>query len=170
MRNDCGKFKGMLLEAALSGVVRGELQAHLQNCGGCSSELADLRVRRERLDALLPRVAREEEPSAGFRARVLAAAESAREGRSRRRRVWILAGATAAIVAALTIGFALQRRNSRTSPEGELVAAEKLAEWRAPSDVLLLTPGREILRTTPKLGESYLKIAANTKQISGEIK
>jgi anti-sigma factor RsiW len=165
MKNDCGKFKDLLLEAALSGVVADELQAHLQNCGGCSSELAELRVRRERLDALLARVAREDQPSAGFRARVLAAAESAREERSHRWRVWILAGATAVTVAALTIGFALQRRDSRSLPDGDLVAAEKLAEWRAPSDVLLATPGREILRTTPKLGESYLKVAAKTKQV-----
>ena len=32
------------------------------------------------------------------------------------------------------------------------------AEWRAPSDVLLEAPGREILGTTPKLGESYLQV------------
>jgi hypothetical protein len=164
MKNDCGKFKDLLLEAALSGVVMDELQAHLQNCGGCSSELTKLRVRRERLDELLPCVAREKEPSAGFRARVLAAAESVREERAHRWRVWIVAGATAAIAAALAIGFALERRNSRTLPDGELMVAEKLAQWQAPSDVLLATPGRELLRTTPKLGESYLKVAARTRK------
>jgi hypothetical protein len=64
----------------------------------------------------------------------------------------------------LAIGFALERRNSRTLPDGELMVAEKLAQWQAPSDVLLATPGRELLRTTPKLGESYLKVAARTRQ------
>lgn len=44
--------------------------------------------------------------------------------------------------------------------QDDLAVAEKLAEWRAPSDVLLETPGNEILRTTPKLGESYLKTGA----------
>ena len=47
-------------------------------------------------------------------------------------------------------------------PETELAAAEKLADWRAPSDVLLETPGREILRTTPRLGESYLHAPVKT--------
>jgi hypothetical protein len=40
----------------------------------------------------------------------------------------------------------------------ELATAQKLAEWRAPSDGLLVTPGQEILRTMPKLGESYLNV------------
>jgi predicted anti-sigma-YlaC factor YlaD len=156
MNNDCTKFKDLLLEAALTGVPGDILKNHLQDCGDCTSEFAALQARRERLEALLPLLAREQEPSAGFRARVLAAAESARKRRSQRWKMWILAGATAAIVAALAIGFALQRRNSRTLPEGDLIAAEKLAEWRAPSDVLLMTPGREILRTTPRLGVTYL--------------
>jgi hypothetical protein len=156
MNNDCAKFKDLLLEAALTGVPGDILKKHLQDCGDCTSEFALLQARRERQEALLPLLAREQEPSAGFLARVLAAAESARERRSQLWRVWILAGAAAAIVAALTIGFALQRRNSRTLPEGDLIAAEKLAEWRAPSDVLLMTPGREILRTTPRLGVTYL--------------
>jgi hypothetical protein len=62
----------------------------------------------------------------------------------------------AAIVAMLVVGFTLQRR--RIVPQGELAAAERLAEWRAPSDVLLETPGREILWKTPRLGESYLHV------------
>jgi hypothetical protein len=53
---------------------------------------------------------------------------------------------------------------SRTAPGTELAAAEKLAEWRAPSDVLLETPGQEILRTTPRLGESYLRVPVKTDQ------
>jgi hypothetical protein len=67
--------------------------------------------------------------------------------------VWVLAGVTAAVAAALI----LEQRASRMAEDAEIVAAERLAEWRAPSDVLLQTPGQEILRTTPKLGESYLK-------------
>jgi hypothetical protein len=156
MNNDCAKFKDLLLEAALTGVPGDALKNHLRDCGDCPSEFAALQARRERLEALLPLLTREQEPSAGFRARVLAAAASARERRSQRWKVWILAAATAAIAAALTIGFAWKRRDSRTLPEGDLIAAEKLAEWRAPSDVLLMTPGREILRTTPRLGVTYL--------------
>jgi hypothetical protein len=46
----------------------------------------------------------------------------------------------------------------------DLAAAQKLAEWRAPSDVLLATPGQEILRTSPKLGESYLRVPAKKNE------
>ena len=43
-------------------------------------------------------------------------------------------------------------------PVDELAAAQKLAEWRAPSDGLLVTPGQEMLLTMPRLGESYLNV------------
>ncbi len=62
------------------------------------------------------------------------------------------------IVALMIIGVTLYRRTTRTVPEDELAAAQKLAEWRAPSDALLVTPGQEILRTMPRLGESYMNV------------
>ena len=68
----------------------------------------------------------------------------------------MLAGATAAIVA-LMIGATMYRR-AQGIPEKELAAVQRLAEWRAPSDALLVTPGQEILRTMPRLGESYLNV------------
>ena len=153
------------MEAALTGTAAGGLEQHVLKCDNCAEELAALRARRERLDALLPLVVQEAEPPAEFRARVLAAAEAASEGkRGRPWRVWRLAGAMAVIVATLMIGLTMHRRAVRTVPETELAAAEKLAEWRAPSDVLLETPGRQILRTTPRLGESYLRVPAKTDE------
>jgi anti-sigma factor RsiW len=160
MKNDCTKWEDQLLEAALTGTAAGGLEEHVLKCAKCAQELAALRARRERLDALLPLVAQGAEPPAEFRARVLAAAQAASEAkRGRPWRVWGMAGAMAA-VAALVMGLTLHRPAVRTVPETELAAAEKLAEWRAPSDVLLETPGREILRTTPRLGESYLRVPA----------
>ena len=47
-------------------------------------------------------------------------------------------------------------------PGDELAAAQRLAEWRAPSDALLATPGQEILRTMPRLGQSYLNVPVKT--------
>ncbi|HVS86908.1 MAG TPA: hypothetical protein VHF01_01660 [Candidatus Acidoferrum sp.] len=165
MKNDCTKWKDQLLEAALTGTAAGGLEEHVLRCANCAEELATLRARRERLDALLPLVAQGAEPPAEFRARVLAAAEAASEAkRVRPWRVWGLAGAMAVIVATLMIGLTLHRRAVRTVPKAELAAAEKLAEWRAPSDVLLETPGREILWTTPRLGESYLHVPAKTDE------
>ena len=165
MKNDCRKLKDQLLEAALTGTASGHLEEHALKCAHCAEELEVLRARRERLDALLPLVAQGAEPPAEFRARVLAAAEAASEAkRGQPRRLWGLAGAMAVIVAMLLIGLTMHRRAVRTVPETELAAAEKLVEWRAPSDVLLETPGREILRTTPRLGESYLHVPVKTDE------
>jgi anti-sigma factor RsiW len=163
MKSNCTNWKDQLLEAALTGTAAAGLEEHVSKCAQCAEELAALRARRERLDALLPLVAQGAEPPAEFRARVLAAAEAASEAkRGRAWRVWGLAGAMAVIVATLLIGLTWHWRAVWTVPETELAAAQKLAEWRAPSDVLLETPGREILRTTPRLGESYLHVPVKT--------
>jgi hypothetical protein len=165
MKETCEKWKDQLLEAALAGATTKDLEEHLRSCAKCSSELDEIRARAARLDALLPLVARGAEPSADFRARVLVAAEAAREGkRARPWRVWTLAGAAAMVAVALMIGVALQRRTARMIPGDELAAAQKLAEWRAPSDGLLATPGQEILRSVPRLGESYLNVAVKTDE------
>jgi len=156
MKDACGKWKGQLLEAALTGATTKDLEVHLQTCTICPRELDALQARKAELDELLPLVARGTEPPADFQAQVLAAAEAASgASRARRWRVWTLAGASAAIVA-LMIGATLYRRAAQTIPEDELAAVQKLTEWRAPSDALLAAPGREILRTMPRLGESYL--------------
>jgi len=165
MKNACESLKDQLLEAALTGSLAAGLEEHLRTCTICSEEMDNVRTRKARLDTLLPLVAQGSEPSANFRARVLAAAEAAREGKQARPwRVWTLAGATAVVVAVLMIGVTLQRRAARMIPRDELAAAQKLAEWRAPSDGLLVTPGQEILRTMPRLGESYLNVPVKTDE------
>ena len=73
--------------------------------------------------------------------------------------MWALLGAT---VAAATL-FLVHRGNVRKGEAEELSAAQKLAQWRAPSDSLLKTPGQEILKTTPKLGELYLPATVNKR-------
>ena len=85
MKNECAKYKDLLLEAALSENSAGVLDQHLRQCGACANELAGLRARRERLDTLLPLVLGAAEPSPGFRARVLAEAESANASKLRAR-------------------------------------------------------------------------------------
>ncbi len=159
MKNACEKWRDQLLEAALTGATAKGLEEHLRACTNCSDELSELQARQARLDALLPLATQGAGPSPGFRARVLAAAEAAGERkRARPWRVWTLAGATAAILAALLIGVTSYRRTARTVPGDELAAAQKLAEWQAPSDVLLAHPGPEILRKMPRIGESYLHV------------
>lgn len=162
MKSACEKWRDPLLEAALTGAAARDLEDHLRSCTHCADELKELTARRTRLDALLPQVAQGAQPSADFRARVLAAAESTNERRyARRWRFWTLAGATAAVVTLLLIGVMWRGQTESPVSRDELAAAQKLAEWRAPSDTLLATPGQEILRTTPKLGKSYLNVPVN---------
>ena len=165
MKNDCKEWKDQLLETALTGTAPKGLEEHLQSCADCGAELKELRARRSQLDMLLPLVAQGAEPSGDFRARVLAAAERAREGKHARPwRVWTLAGATGVILVALVAGLTLQKKNGGVVPQDELASAQKLAEWRAPSDSLLRTPGQELLKSTPKLGNSYLQLPVKTDE------
>ena len=165
MKDACEKWEDQLLEAALTGATTKDFEEHLRICSTCSRELGAVRARRMRLDELLPLLARGAEPPADFQAQVLAAAEDASERKDARPwRVWTMAGATAVILAAFVIGVTSYRRTTRTVPADELAAAQKLAEWRAPSDALLATPGQEILRTMPRLGESYPNVPVKTDE------
>jgi len=164
MKNDCAQWKDQLLEAALAGSVPAPLEDHLRQCTACTGELAALRARRERLDSLLPLVAQGAAPSPDFRARVLAAAEAAGESDGASPwRAWVLGAATVAFAAAFVTLFALRSRVEPRVPQAELATAQKLAEWRAPTDAFLKTPGQEILQATPKLGESYLPVPGKTE-------
>jgi anti-sigma factor RsiW len=160
MKKACEKWKDPLLEAALTGTTGEDLADHLRTCKDCAAELKNLEARRARLDKLLPLVAQGSEPSADFRARVLAAAEGGgiNPPLQKRWRVWRLAGATATAAIVLVLGAWWYRGMTRKMQTEELATAQKLAEWRAPSDSLLAIPGQEILRTTPKLGKTYLNV------------
>src|SRR5256884_5186713 len=114
MKNACESLKEQLLEAALTGSLTAGLEEHLRTCTICSEEMDNVCTRKARLDTLLPLVAQGSEPSANFRARVLAAAEAAREGKQARPwRVWTLAGATAVVVAGLLFWGGLRRERRR---------------------------------------------------------
>jgi hypothetical protein len=161
MKDGCERWKGQLAEAALTETLTEGLKEHLRTCVTCAEALKGLRARKERMDALLPLVAKGAEPSADFRARVLAETEALNEGkRTQPWRIWRLAGATVVVALMLMVGVRWYERTERTVSEDELAAAQKLAEWRAPSDALLATPGQEILRTMPRLGKSYLNVPA----------
>jgi anti-sigma factor RsiW len=165
MKNNCSKWKERLLEAVLTETTTGELQEHLLACADCARELAALQARRKQLDALLPLLVRGAGPAPEFRARVLAAthAQDAKKSRrSQRWPVWVLAVTTSLVAVALMIAIMLNRRTTQITPSSELAMAEKLAQWSAPSDTLLATPGPEILRTMPKLGDLYLEFPVKT--------
>jgi hypothetical protein len=170
MKTECAKWKDALVNAALAalaGPAAAELEDHLSRCPECARDLTRLRARQQQIDTLLPLVARGAGPQPGFEARVLAAAatlDSLHSPRSPKLWLrWALAGALAALVIGLALrqGLAVHWRPPQTLTQEELIAAQKLARWQAPSDALLQLPGQEIMRTTPKLGESYLNMPSN---------
>jgi anti-sigma factor RsiW len=159
----CSIWKDPLLEAALGDAPADELAEHLKSCPGCAGALAELRARRERLDQVLPLVARGAELPADFRARVLAAAETNEPRWDWWRRGRVLAGA-AVITASIVVAILVQRHGAPPAQDLDVAAMEKMTHWRAPSDVFLETPGREILRMTPKLGDSIVNFPVPRNQ------
>jgi hypothetical protein len=158
MKNACEKWKDALSETVLTGASSPELAEHLQTCAVCAAQLNNLEARKARLDSLLPMLAQGSQLSPDFRANVLGAARATHE--KKHAQPWkfgILAGALAA-VAILVVVVSLRRQSAPTVSANDLAVAQKLAEWRAPSDAFLATPGQEILRSTPKLGQSYWSV------------
>lgn len=71
----------------------------------------------------------------------------------RRRRGWMLGGGV--VMAAAIAAIVLWPR-----PMEEDVAPLSITQWHAPTDVLLDTPGTELLRDVPKLEQSILNLEA----------
>lgn len=162
MNNACTKWKDALLEAALAESANDELNRHLTQCADCAAEFKALRTRRQRMDALLPLVARAAEPSPGLRARILAAAEASDARRGPRFwRIWAVTGAAATVIAV----FLVVNLNSKPGlTAAELRKASQLAQWQSPTSDLLQTPGQQFMTAMPKLGESYIEIPIEINQ------
>src|SRR5260370_15365627 len=132
MKKACEKWSDQLLEAALTGATAQDLEEHLRACTNCSEELSELRARKARLDALLPLTAQAAGPSVDFRARVLAAAEAASEGKSARPwRVKTLGRPTLPLLAALGHRMRYFLRTQRTVSGGRHSAPPPPAESAA---------------------------------------
>lgn len=160
MKAACEKWKDELLEAALMEATTPELAEHLRMCASCAEEWKALEARKARLDHLLPQLIRGVRPPSNFHARVMAAVGASKRQRILRWQIWTLAGATVAVAVLVAVTAWYRGTERKISPE-ELATAQRLAEWRAPSDSLLATPGQEILKTTPRLGETYLTVPVN---------
>jgi hypothetical protein len=90
---------------------------------------------------------REEEANApGFTAR-----REARRAPVRRRAPAVLLAAVACLVAFAAAGLWMRTASHRPHPEPGQTAVS-LMEWKPPTDFLLETPGREMLRTVPAFG------------------
>jgi hypothetical protein len=84
---------------------------------------------------------------------VVPRATASREG-IRRRRGWTAGRLMAVSACSITIlALAWWWRLMPQKPGHEGTPAVSITEWRAPTDFLLETPGRELLRTVPSIGE-----------------
>jgi hypothetical protein len=90
-------------------------------------------------------------------------------GRARRRlgamprvRPFVIAAAASVVIAAIWLANARSFSRSTTTPTIATIAA-----WRAPSDVLLRTPGSELLGAMPALGASVLDKIISTPSNRG---
>jgi len=90
----------------------------------------------------------DQESAPGF-AQTYGRARARRRLRATRRvRPLVIAMAAAVVIAAIGLAYARSLSPSPTAPE--------IATWRAPTDVLLRTPGSELLGEMPALGTSVL--------------
>jgi hypothetical protein len=69
--------------------------------------------------------------------------------RGRRRRTAGILAAAACLAAMLAAAYILPMLRTKPRHAGEKAVA--LTEWRSPTDFLLQTPGRELLRTVPAI-------------------
>ena len=84
----------------------------------------------------------------GF-AQTFARARARESWRARQRvRPLVIAAAAGVLIAAIWLGHSRSFSPATTTPT--------IATWRAPTDVLLRTPGSELLGTMPALGASVL--------------
>ena len=137
----CGEWKDQLLGFALDASAARGLEQHLQACSACAAALAELRARRERMDAGLRQLVQGAEPSIEFRARVLAAVET----QPRQLGLWPAWAGALAAVAALVL-FAVLVGPLGPQPDPALMAAQELSRWQSPTETLLLRDWASVLR------------------------
>lgn len=149
----CGEWKDQLLDFALDASAARGLEQHLRACPACAAALAELRARRERMDAGLRQLVQGAEPSTEFRARVLAAVEA----QPRHVGLWPTWAGALAAVAALVL-FAVLVGPLGPQPDPALMAAQELSRWQSPTETLLRSPAEELLQSAPPLGQFYFSL------------
>ena len=142
----CPEWEEQLIELvtnAFGAETNGAVREHLARCARCTGALDELQSHRERIDAAVQRIVGEAEPPRGFLESVL---QSATEVRPKRRHwAWGLAAAAAA---SLVLWVAWPH------PEPDAESLSILA-WQSPTAALLRSPAETLLRSAPRLGESY---------------
>ena len=69
---------------------------------------------------------------------------------------WRLQLAAAALLLLIIVAVTLSTRRETTFSPADHAVAQSISAWRAPTDVLLETPGREVLRSSPSIPDLHL--------------
>lgn len=168
--NPCPQWRDSLHDFALDALPHSAARAvedHLRECVPCAASASDLKLRRRQMDAGLAQLFSTAEAPAGFRARILAAAEASRPA-SAWQPAWsaALAGVALLIVAAALFQMPGWRSEPANPPQPPTVS---LTDWRAPTDGLLPPRLSELLNSGPRLGEFYFPLDSISTSLSRDI-
>ena len=158
----CEKWKDQLVEVALGIPAPAGFEEHLSSCSACGEALAGLRVSSRQMDAGLRALVDAEGPSPAFRARLMDSIEARRASRFG----WLawtgaFAGVGALVVLGIILTLAVNRRSGPAGPAAVLSTAPALSEWRSPTEALLRTSADELLKSSPRFGESYFPMESS---------
>ncbi len=157
------EWKEHLMDFDLGAPTAHGLEQLQRACPACAAALAELRARRERMDAGLRQLVQGAEPSIEFRARVLAAVET----QPRHVRLWpAWAGALAAV--AVLVLIAVLVGPLAPQPDPALMAAHELSRWQSPTETLLRSPAEELLQSAPPLGQFYFSLEPIPQEMGTE--
>ena len=89
--------------------------------------------------------------------------DRARGGHRDRGRLWpLMVGATVAAALLVLLAVALRAPVGPLGARKEERPGSSITEWTAPTDFLLRTPARDVLRTVPRIGGAGITIRSGT--------
>ena len=165
----CEKWKQGLLGAALGDLESPGLEEHLAACAACREALAGLRERSQQMDSGLRTLVRVDGPSPAFRARLmgLIGAQHVAWFGWRVSVRKISAGVALAVVG-IMLALSLNRRGGPTDSAAIFPTAVAISEWRSPTELLLRTSADELLKASPRIGESYFPLESSHQRSDRE--
>ena len=79
--------------------------------------------------------------------------------RSRSRHLYYRVGTVAALFVFLAVP-ALWWQNRRQAPDVTVAQIASISQWKSPTAFLIETPGQQLLRTVPRIGDGFMDMRA----------
>jgi hypothetical protein len=96
-------------------------------------------------------------------------AARSRATESRSRRLYYRVAAAAALLALLAVP-ALWRQRRRQAPEVTAAQIASISQWKSPTAFLIETPGQELLKTVPRIGDGFMDMRTLNREETSEEK